>query len=168
MHATDQLTPLLHASAFDQLFVSQFIEGFGHLKQRRFNVSAANWLDSLPNYLASGTPLVKASIRAASMMSYNAWAEDVAVEREAYRWYAQALVRFRTLLDTSDASHDAVCAAVMLMHFETWAATLPEAWVQHVQGATTLLQGAGPIACREGFLHHIFVHLRLQSVCALQ
>ncbi|KAL3958330.1 hypothetical protein ACCO45_006492 [Purpureocillium lilacinum] len=57
----------------------------------------------------------------------------------------------------------AVCAAVMLMHFETWAESSDKAWVPHVKGVCTMLEAAGPHSCRVGFLHNVFCHVRLQA-----
>lgn len=158
------------ADALDQLFVSHFIDSFG----LPGNVATGpTWLESLPSFLgsSSGNALATASIRSASMLSYGTWACDEAIQADSYRWYASALAQLRRaaaqgkqqsmpVLDT------AVCAAVMLIHFETGAGTSRNAWVHHVKGAASLLQAAGPEACRGGFLLSVFSHLRFQVFIA--
>lgn len=157
------------ADAFDQLFVSHFIDSFGLPK----NVSTGpTWLDSLPTFLgARSNALVMVSIRSASMLSYGTWARDEAIQADSYSWYASALAQLRRA--TAQVRQQpvatlemAVCAAVMLIHFETWAGTSRNAWVHHVKGAASLLQAAGPESCRGGFLQSVFSHLRFQVFIA--
>ncbi len=157
------------ADAFDQLFVSHFIDSFGLPK----TVSTGpTWLESLPSFLgARSNALAMVSIRSASMLSYGTWARDEAIQADSYRWYASALAQLRHA--TAQGSRQpaptlemAVCAAVMLIHFETWAGTSRNAWVYHVKGAASLLQAAGPEACRGGFLQSVFSHLRFQVFIA--
>ncbi|KAJ6785293.1 hypothetical protein PWT90_01093 [Aphanocladium album] len=156
------------ADAFDQLFVSHFIESFGLPK----NISAGpTWLERLPSFLdARGDALATASIRSASMLSYGTWAHDEAIQADSYRWYARALAQLKKSIaqgkQPAAALKRAVCAAVMLIHFETWAGTSRNAWVHHVKGAASLLLAAGPEACREGFLQSVFSHLRFQVFIA--
>ncbi|KAH0594398.1 hypothetical protein MHUMG1_07748 [Metarhizium humberi] len=158
------------ATAFDQLFVSHFVESFGQLSGVRFPISPnANWLERLPQYTSSpGNSLAKTAIRSASMLSYATWARDKSIQTEAYKWYARALAGLQAALShpAPAATESNVCSAVMLIHFETWADTAEGAWLKHVHGASTLLEAAGPRACREGFMHRIFCHLRFQAFIA--
>lgn len=152
------------AAAFDQLFVSHFIESFGLPR----NTSAGpTWLERLPSFGgAQSSALATASIRSASMLSYGTWARDEAVQADAYRWYASALAQLKHSVAQGGQPvallEVAVCAAVMLIHFETWAGTSRNAWVHHVKGAASLLLAAGPEACRRGFVQSVFSHLRFQ------
>lgn len=164
------LTQPSRGSAFDQLFVSHFIDGFFGSVRPPLPGTSRIWLHELPGFLASPSPSpVQSSIRAASMLSYGTVVGDVSITTEACRWYTRALQSLRHVLshDTSTSSSPemAVCAAVMLIHFETSAGTSPKAWLQHVKGAASLLEAQGPERCRSGFMHQIFSHLRLQTVC---
>ncbi|KAL7948134.1 hypothetical protein V8C42DRAFT_343094 [Trichoderma barbatum] len=157
------------AGAFDQLFVSHFIDCFfGSAKSSLPVPGGASriWLHELPDFLASTSPSpVQSSIRAASMLSYGTAVGDVSIKTEACRWYMKALQSLRLLLDSS-SPEASVCAAVMLTHFETLAGTSPRAWLKHVKGAASLLEAQGPERCQSGFLHQIFSHLRLQTFVA--
>lgn len=162
--------PPSRASAFDQLFVSHFIESFlGPIKTPPALGPPSNvWVHELPVFLASPEPsLSKHAIRAASMLSYGSLASDVSIKIEACKWYAKALIGLRYLLSCGGIpfSESALCATTMLIHFETWAGTSRRAWLQHIKGASMLLGAAGPEQCRDGFMHQIFSHLRFQTVC---
>lgn len=105
------------------------------------------------------------------MLSYGTWARDEAIQADSYRWYASALAQLRRATAQGNQQpaatlEMAVCAAVMLIHFETWAGTSRNAWVHHVKGAASLLQAAGPESCRRGFLQSVFSHLRFQVFIA--
>ncbi|PTB70189.1 hypothetical protein BBK36DRAFT_68 [Trichoderma citrinoviride] len=162
------------AGAFDQLFVSHFIDSFFGTPRPSLPVpggSSRIWLHELPEFLASPSPSpVQSSIRAASMLSYGTAVGDASLKTEACRWYLRALQSLRLLLSHDgplrSSSESLVCAAVMLVHFETLAGTSPRAWLKHVKGAASLLEGQGPERCRTGFLHQIFSHLRLQTFVA--
>ncbi|KAL5088943.1 hypothetical protein Trisim1_006090 [Trichoderma cf. simile WF8] len=157
------------ASAFDQLFVSHFIDGFFGSVRPPLPIpggSSRIWLHELPDFLASPSPSpVQSSIRAASMLSYGTAVGDASIKTEACRWYMRALQSLRLLLGSS-SPETSVCAAVMLTHFETLAGTSPRAWLKHIKGAASLLEAQGPERCRSGFLHQIFSHLRLQTFVA--
>ncbi|KAK2595208.1 hypothetical protein QQS21_007061 [Conoideocrella luteorostrata] len=158
------------ASAFDQLFISHFIESFGRFAGLRSPLPPnTTWLDELPHFMTSpGNTLAKTSIRSATMLSYGAWACDVSVQAEAYRWYAQALQMLRSVLSQANPLRmkSTLCAAVMMIHFETWGFTAEGAWIKHVRGAEAILEGLGPDACADGFMHQVFTHLRFQSFIA--
>ncbi|KAA8643959.1 uncharacterized protein ATNIH1004_008155 [Aspergillus tanneri] len=163
------------ADCFDQLFVSHFIESFGHLKEPDPGVPSPVWLDELPIILYSPVPsLVKFSIRAGSMLSYGTQAQDISIQTESHRWYARSLRDLRSLLQRSVSpqeratllTEDVLCAVVMLIHFETMAGTSPTAWVQHVEGAAVILEARGPENCRLGFMNQLFRHVRLQATLA--
>ncbi|KAL7786967.1 hypothetical protein V8C37DRAFT_285548 [Trichoderma ceciliae] len=160
------------AGAFDQLFVSHFIDCFLGSVKPSFSVMGGTpriWLHELPGFLASPYPSpVQCSIRAASMLSYGTIVGDASIKTEACRWYMRALQSLRLLLshEASSSPESAVCAAVMLIHFETSAGTSPKAWLKHVKGAASLLEAQGPERCRSGFMHQIFSHLRLQTFVA--
>ncbi|ATY64292.1 Fungal transcriptional regulatory [Cordyceps militaris] len=152
------------ASAHDQLFLGHFISSFGlspHI------ASGPTWLERLPSFLGS-SGAATASIRSAAMLSYGTWAGDAAVRADAYRWYARALAQLgRGLLAAAPPLDSTVCAAVMLIHFETGAGTARNAWVRHVKGAAALVEAAGPEACRDGsFLLEVLSHLRFQVFLA--
>jgi hypothetical protein len=180
-HSVMQQLPGLQpsrAGAFDQLFVSHFIDCFfGSMKPSSPIPGGTSriWLHELPGFLASPYPSpVQYSIRAASMLSYGTVVGDASIKTEACRWYMRALQSLQYLLshEGSSSPESAVCAAVMLIHFETSAGTSPKAWLKHVNGAASLLEAQGPERCRSGFMHQIFSHLRLQTVrlfpyCAL-
>lgn len=161
------------AACFDQLFVTHFIESFGNLKATASAMPSRIWLDELPILLASPLPsLVKHSIRAGSMIFYSTRVQDVSIQAEAYKWYTTSLQDLRSLLEQRGRtvesgillSDNAICAAVMLIHFETVAGSSPGAWIQHVEGAAKMLETRGPMHCRIGFLHQLFRHLRLLTV----
>ncbi|KAJ2974830.1 hypothetical protein NQ176_g5850 [Zarea fungicola] len=158
------------ADAFDQLFVSHFIDSFG---LRRNTATGPTWLERLPALLSvsGGSVLSRASIRSASMLSYGTWAHDEAVRTESFRWYASALAQLSLSIAEGKLSNAGtvemrVCAAVMLIHFETWAGTSHNAWLHHVKGAASLLEAAGPEACRKGFMQSVFSHMRFQIFIA--
>ncbi|KAK4070993.1 uncharacterized protein Triagg1_6360 [Trichoderma aggressivum f. europaeum] len=157
------------ASAFDQLFVSHFVDGFFGSVRPPLPIpggSSRIWLHELPEFLASPSPSpVQSSIRAASMLSYGTAVGDASIKTEACRWYMRALQSLRLLLGSS-SPETSVCAAVMLTHFETLAGTSPRAWLKHIKGAASLLEAQGPERCQGGFLHQIFSHLRLQTFVA--
>ncbi|KAM0519014.1 hypothetical protein ACHAPE_004005 [Trichoderma viride] len=164
------------ADALDQLFVSHFIDAFFGSARPSLpipNGPSKIWLHELPDFLASPYPSpVQYSIRAASMLSYGTVTGDVSIKTEACRWYMRALQSLRHLLSLDDlgsslySPESTVCAAVMLIHFETSAGTSPKAWLPHVNGAASLLEAQGPERCRDGFMHQIFRHLRLQTFVA--
>ncbi|GFP52821.1 beauvericin cluster-specific repressor BEA4 [Trichoderma asperellum] len=164
------------ADAFDQLFVSHFIDCFFGRARPSLPLphgTSKIWLHELPEFLASPYPSpVQCSIRAASMLSYGTVTGDVSIKAEACRWYMRALQSLRYLLSLDDSGsslyspESTVCAAVMLIHFETTAGTSPKAWLPHVNGAASLLEAQGPERCRDGFMHQIFRHLRLQTFVA--
>ena len=158
------------ADAFDQLFVSHFIDSFG---QPRITGTGPTWLECLPTFFSAnnGNVLAISSIRSASMLSYGTWAHDEVVRADSYRWYSSALTQLSRSIAEGKLSDAAtvemtVCAAVMLIHFETWAGTSRNAWVHHVKGAASLLEAAGPDACRRGFMHSVFSHMRFQVFIA--
>ncbi|OAQ76555.1 Zn(2)-C6 fungal-type DNA-binding domain-containingprotein [Purpureocillium lilacinum] len=154
------------AAAFDQLFVSYFIESFDQTRHVGSpGGRSAHWLDRLPAFLAASDSAPKFAIRAASMLSYGTAATDISIKADAYVWYARALPALRAVLARGKppVMDGAVCAAVMLMHFETWAKSSDKAWVPHVKGVCTMLGAAGPHSCRVGFLHNVFCHVRLQA-----
>lgn len=164
------------ANFFDSLFVAHFIESFGNMKASPSPVPSTIWLDELPMLVASFRPsLAKHSIRAGTMLLYGAYVRDVSIQTEARRWYARALRDLRSLLlrsaGTGDSAvefnEDDICATVMLSHFESAAGTSVGAWVQHVEGASMMLEIRGPERCRFGFMHEIFRHLRLLTVSQL-
>lgn len=151
--------------AFDQLFVSHFIESF--YGSRPPFILPKTWLDDLPVFLSDPKPCAaKHAIRATCMLSYATVSNNKAFQDESRKWYSKALQDMQTLLSKPDVAvtDSAVCAAVMFIHFETWAGTRPKAWVPHCRGAALLLASAGVDACRTGFMHQIFRHLRLQTV----
>ncbi|KAM0421218.1 hypothetical protein ACHAPT_010938 [Fusarium lateritium] len=159
------------ASAFDQLFVSYFVDSFfGPMKLPLTPGTPPKiWLHELPVFLASPEPSpAKPAIRAASMMSYGTLAGDVSIKTAARRWYSEALRHLQRLLANGDVSFDesVVCAVVMLIHFETWAGTSQKARLRHLKGAAMLLETGGPERCRSGFMHQIFSHLRFQMFVA--
>ncbi|KAL6874481.1 hypothetical protein HDV57DRAFT_231850 [Trichoderma longibrachiatum] len=162
------------AGAFDQLFVSHFIDNFFGTSKPSLPVpggSSRIWLHELPEFLAgSPTSPVQSSIRAASMLSYGTAVGNISIKTEACLWYSRALQSLRLLLAQGSllkySPESSVCAAVMLIHFETLAGTSPRAWLRHVKGAASLLEEQGPERCRNGFLHQIFSHLRLQTFVA--
>lgn len=157
------------ASAFDQLFVSHFIESFfGPMKPPSTSgIPPKIWLHELPVFLASSEPSsAKPAIRAASMISYGILAGDSSIKMAARRWYAEALHHLQCLITKESFSVDesTICTVVMLIHFETWAGTSQKAWLRHLKGAAMLLQVGGPERCRDGFMHQVFSHLRFQMV----
>ncbi|KAF4463118.1 hypothetical protein FALBO_10059 [Fusarium albosuccineum] len=163
--------PPSSASAFDQLFVSHFIESFfGPMKPPPAPGTPSKiWLHELPVLLtAPGPSLAKHAIRATSMFSYGSLVDDTSIRVTASKWYAKALQDLQCLLSRGSIpfSESAVCAAVMLIHFETRAGTSQRAWLQHVKGAALLLEAGGPERCRSGFMHQIFGHLRFQTFIA--
>lgn len=155
---------------FDQLFVSHFIESFA-FKEPTSGKQPATWLDELAGLLVSSSPnAVKHSIRASSMFFYGSMTRDTAIQTEASRWYLRALQGLQYHLApgaSTSYSGDIICAAVMLTHFESLAGTASDAWFQHVRGASLMIAMGGPESCRQGFLHDIFRHLRLLTVCSL-
>ncbi|EHK22888.1 uncharacterized protein TRIVIDRAFT_191521 [Trichoderma virens Gv29-8] len=155
--------------AFDQLFVSHFIDCFFGSVRPALPIPGGTsriWLHELPDFLASSSPSpVQSSIRAASMLSYGTAVGDASIKTEACRWYMRALQSLRLLMGSS-SPETSVCAAVMLTHFETLAGTSPRAWIKHIKGAASLLEAQGPERCQRGFLHQIFSHLRLQTFVA--
>ncbi|UPK92342.1 hypothetical protein LCI18_003277 [Fusarium solani-melongenae] len=172
-HAECSSTPRLpgpqpsRTSAFDQLFVSHFVESFfGTMKPPPAPGTPPKiWLHELPVFLASSEPSsAKPAIRAASMISYGTLAGDVSIKTAARKWYAEALHHLQCLLTKGNVTVDEsiICAVVMFIHFETWAGTSQKAWLRHLKGAAMLLQVAGPESCRVGFMHQIFSHLRFQ------
>ncbi|RSL50055.1 hypothetical protein CEP54_012117 [Fusarium duplospermum] len=159
------------ASAFDQLFVSHFVESFfGTMKPPPTPGAPAKiWLHELPMFLASSEPSsAKPAIRAASMISYGTLASDVSIKTAARKWYAEALHHLQCQITKGDVSVDEniICTIVMLIHFETWAGTSQKAWLCHLKGAAMLLQVVGPERCSRGFMHQVFSHLRFQMFVA--
>ncbi|KAI5459131.1 hypothetical protein BGZ63DRAFT_360575 [Mariannaea sp. PMI_226] len=159
------------ANAFDQLFVSHFVESFfGPMKPAPApGTPIKTWLHELPVFLTSPEPcLVKHAIRATSMVSYGTLVDDVSIKVAAHKWYAKALQDLQRLLasGTTSFAESIVGAAVLLIHFETLAGTSRRAWFQHVKGAAMLLVAGGPERCRDGFMHQIFSHLRFQTFVA--
>ncbi|KAI8665485.1 Zn(2)-C6 fungal-type domain-containing protein [Fusarium sp. Ph1] len=176
-HGTCSSTPRLpgpqpsRASAFDQLFVSHFVESFfGTMKPPPTPTTPSKiWLHELPVFLASQEPSsAQPAIRAASMISYGTLTGDVSIKTAARKWYAEALHHLQCRITKGNVAVDEsiICAVVMLIHFETWAGTSQKAWLRHLKGAAMLLQVAGPESCRDGFMHQIFSHLRFQMFVA--
>ncbi|RSL99905.1 hypothetical protein CEP52_009435 [Fusarium oligoseptatum] len=159
------------SSAFDQLFVSHFVESFfGTMKPPPTPGTPSKiWLHELPVFLTSSeSSSAKTAIRATSMISYGTLAGDVSIKTAARRWYAEALHHLQCQITKGNVSVDdsIICAVVMLIHFETWAGTSQKAWLRHLKGAAMLLQVAGPERCSHGFMHQVFSHLRFQMFVA--
>ncbi|KAJ6022787.1 hypothetical protein N7499_008104 [Penicillium canescens] len=156
------------ANIFDRLFVSHFIESFG-FKAPVSTRQPPTWLDELVVFtVAPKMSLVQDSIRASSMFFYGTLSQDPSIQAEACKWYSRALRGLHGLLSqaSSHFTGDVICAAVMLIHFEHLAGTSEDAWVQHVKGASKMLEAGGPESCRDGFLHQLFRHLRLLTFVA--
>lgn len=124
----------------------------------------------LPDVLRGEDGILKSAIRSTSMMTYGTWAQDVAICSDSFQWYGRALRLFQDALAKQEKQkmEHIVCAAVMMLHFETWGNTAPKAWLNHLRGALSLLEQAGPAACRTGVLHGIFQHLKMQVVRTLR
>lgn len=121
----------------------------------------------------SADGLSKPAIRSTAMVTYGTWARDESIRSDAYQWYGKALSSFSSLLSLKQTNRrpgmeSAICSAVMMMHFETWANTTARSWHQHVQGAASLLEEVGAKQCQTGFLHGVFRHLRMQVVGCLK
>jgi hypothetical protein len=172
-----QALQLPRAKAFEQLFISHFVESFGNTRD-----NPPFWLDKLPEFFFSSTSgPARESIRAATMLFYGILTSNIPIQTEANRFYARALRGLRAWLQdghgtTSNGGYSTnvsaalisnsmiVCAPVMLCHFEMMASSSPDGWMNHIEAAAGMLERLGPENCRLGLEHEMFLTVRLFMV----
>ena len=60
-----------------------------------------------------------------------------------------------------------ICAPIMMCQFEIMASTSPTAWMQHVEAAAAMLVSQGPENCSKGWMHQMFLTVRMYVVSSL-
>lgn len=162
------------AAAFDQLFLSHFLGGCGGQGGlQRLGVNS--WLAELPELLDSSfsSLSLRSSTRAASMVYYGLRTGQISIQTEACKTYIRALGSRRAEISqglthrgTSQnlASEGAICASLMLSHFEVMAEPTASGWIQHVQAAVITLQEKGPESSWSSLTNQLFRTLRIGIV----
>jgi hypothetical protein len=107
------------------------------------------------------------------MVYYGLRTGQVSIQTEACKTYITALGSRRAEISQGLAHHGAsqnlasdgaICASVMLSHFELMAEPTAPGWIQHVQAAAITLEEKGPESCRSGLTSQLFRSLRLGIV----
>ena len=172
-----QALQLPRAKAFEQLFISHFVESFGNTRD-----NPPFWLDKLPEFFfSSASGPARESIRAATMLFYGILTCNIPIQTEANRFYARALRSLRAWLQNGNGTPSnggystnvsaalisnsmIVCAPVMMCHFEMMASSSPDGWMNHIEAAAAMLERLGPENCRLGLEHEMFLTVRLFMV----
>ncbi|KAL7947557.1 hypothetical protein V8C42DRAFT_318111 [Trichoderma barbatum] len=155
------------APAFDQLFLSTFIESFA--KPSAGSDPHQSWMKHLYEFLLNGDDPIKHSIRAAATAFHSRVAQNAAAQRAAEHCYIAALQSQRARLApylNGSTSHyipddQEVFTSMMLLYFELISPSSTASWLKHLDGVTSLLQLRGVESCQVGAMHLLFRSLRL-------
>ncbi|EHK17301.1 uncharacterized protein TRIVIDRAFT_205899 [Trichoderma virens Gv29-8] len=154
------------APAFDQLFLSTFIDSFA--KPSAGSDPHQSWMKHLHEFLVTGDAPIKHSIRAAATAYHGRVAQNAAAQRAAEHCYIAALrtqrARITPYLNCS-ASHyvpddQEIFTSMMLLYFELICPSSTASWLKHLHGVTSLLQLRGAESCQVGGMHLLFRSLR--------
>ncbi|KAL7906488.1 hypothetical protein GGI35DRAFT_458241 [Trichoderma velutinum] len=155
------------APAFDQLFLSTFIDSFA--KPSAGSDPHQSWMNHLHEFLITGDAPIRHSIRAAATAYHGRVAQNAAAQRAAEHCYIAALrsqrSRLTPYLDCSTSQYipddQEVFTSMMLLYFELISPSSTASWLKHLHGVTSLLQLRGAESCQAGGLHLLFRSLRL-------
>ncbi|KAL6800838.1 hypothetical protein GGI42DRAFT_327013 [Trichoderma sp. SZMC 28013] len=155
------------APAFDQLFLSTFIDSFA--KPSAGSGPYQSWMNHLHEFLDTGDAPIRQSIRAAATAYHGRVAQNTAALREAEHCYVAALrsqrSRLTPYLNSSNSPYipddQEVFTSMMLLYFELISPSSTASWLKHLHGVTSLLQLRGAESCQAGGLHLLFRSLRL-------
>lgn len=162
------------AKVFEQMFMAHFISSFAHSVTREGR--RQSWMDFLPTFVDCDS--VRPSIRAATLAYYASCTQDLAIEKEAVRWYVVALTRQRQWLSRRYSAIDdygargliptdqEICTSMMLLYFELIRPTAVASWMQHFSGACQLMVLRGPSNCQKGVSRLFLQSLRVLNVSA--
>jgi hypothetical protein len=158
------------ADIFQELFVSHFLASFDNSHLHRTKMPSL--FSKLPSILSTSLNLaVLNSIRSAMMIHYGTLTNDVPIQKQAHRWYAQGIQSQRVLLERKGFPHsrsiptaEDVLSPIMLAMFELVASTTPMAWSHHLHAAASMLELRGPESCQDGFAHVLFRSMRVTTV----
>ncbi|KAH8692911.1 hypothetical protein BGW36DRAFT_385485 [Talaromyces proteolyticus] len=160
---------LLLMSAFDQFFVSNYIQSYG---PRQSSATPPFWLIELPYLVSCQTAMPTVHcIRAVALLFYGNLIDNIAIQTEAYRMYGTALRSLSTLMQkygtmsnnqsNPTLSDNLICAPIMLFRFQAMIGSPLHTWMSHLTAATFLLQTQGPEKCRSGLGRKFFLTVRL-------
>ncbi|KAF2096619.1 hypothetical protein NA57DRAFT_58522 [Rhizodiscina lignyota] len=153
--------------------LSLFIEDFSNLHVDPSQPTP--WLLELPHQSCPPElePLVRTAASSATLAFFGMITADNAIQEEARRCYGRGLsYQGRQLLRLqSKAKHwneqrrleyirVLISAAMLLCSYELVLPSDTNSWFLHIAGAASLLNGLGPEACQEGFIHQIFQIVR--------
>ncbi|KAL5093919.1 hypothetical protein Trisim1_009395 [Trichoderma cf. simile WF8] len=155
------------APAFDQLFLTTFIDSFA--KPSSGCGPHQSWMNHLHEFLNSGDAPIRQSIRAAATAYHGRVAQNAAALRAAEHCYVAALrsqrSRLTPYLNSPSSPYipddQEVFTSMMLLYFELISPSSTASWLKHLHGVTSLLQLRGPESCQNGGLHPLFRSLRL-------
>lgn len=158
------------APAFDQLFLTTFIDSFA--KPSSGCGPHQSWMNHLHEFLNSGDAPIRQSIRAAATAYHGRVAQNAAALRAAEHCYVAALrsqrSRLTPYLNSPSSPYipddQEVFTSMMLLYFELISPSSTASWLKHLHGVTSLLQLRGPESCQTGGLHPLFRSLRLLEV----
>ncbi|KAL6872117.1 hypothetical protein J3F83DRAFT_733865 [Trichoderma novae-zelandiae] len=154
------------APAFEQLFLSTFIDSFA--KPSAGSEPHQSWMNHLHEFLLTGDTPLKHSIRAVATAFHGIMVQNPVAQRAAERSYVAALqsqrARIAHFLNCS-SSHRVpddqdIFASMMLLYFELINPSSTASWLKHMHGVISLLVLRGPKNCQTGAIHLLFRSLR--------
>jgi hypothetical protein len=124
------------------------------------------WMLGLPDVMLHEHLLtVRYAMYAASMALYSRFEEDVALQREACKWYIMGLKSEQKSLGSRTVITDgALCAPMLLSFYEMIGSASADNWMNHISAAATLLQLRGVESFDTDFAHTLFCAIRLAMV----
>ena len=156
--------------AFDQLFLSTFIDSFA--KPSAGSEPHQSWMKHLHEFLVTGDAPLKHSIRAVATAFHSRMAGNPAAQRAAQHCYVAALqsqrARIAPFLNGPSPLYvpddQEIFTSMMLLYFELINPSSTASWLKHMHGVINLLVLRGPNSCRTGSLHLLFRSLRFLEV----
>ncbi|KAL7813043.1 hypothetical protein V8C26DRAFT_406097 [Trichoderma gracile] len=154
------------APAFDQLFLSSFIDSFA--KPSAGSEPHQSWMDHLHELLVTGDAPLKHSIRAVATAFHSRIAGNPAAQHAAEHCYVAALrtqrARIAPFLGITSSRYvpddQEIFTSMMLLYFELINPSSTASWLKHMQGVLSLLVLRGPKGCQTGAMHLLFRSLR--------
>jgi len=111
--------------------------------------------------------MLYSSIRATTLAFFAQLTDNIAMKREADRWYSMALrderIHVQYLFHRQPAPED-IYAPLMLIYYELIRPTATRGWMKHLIGAMKLLELRGSENCQTSVSHLFFNALRLFTV----
>ncbi|KAF2802303.1 uncharacterized protein BDZ99DRAFT_483037 [Mytilinidion resinicola] len=153
---------------YDQAFIYQFVELHKGWKAPKKYDGDMPWVTRLPELSSSSAkPVIKYSIRAASMAFYGQAHQDVSVMTDSYRWYSTGLALQRGCISDLEESHipgiEEVIVPMVMSLYEVVASTTQTSVFHHLDAASNVLNMRGPTNCTTGLPHQLLKVMRVTS-----